>query len=529
MTYSHWARLSRATTGFLAAGAVMSFASACLNLEVTNPNALDLNRAYLNPATAQASIVGGWKNATASWEGRTVANCPTIPLSNWANEMTSTTNANGLTPRNYASEPRLAIDNYDVQNCVTRYTWDPAYLAIAGAREGYQAIIIHNHKFGDTTTIATGADTPRLKLFARFIIAIQTIRLGLLFDQSFITDETTNPTTVPTLSPYQAVLAAGVSQLRKIIADAKAAPDFTLPSDWINQNPITRDELVRLSYAWITRAEVYGPRTKAERDAVNWAAVLARLDSGITRDFTEKADPAVGGTTGTWINTSFNNSTFRMHYRFLGPADTSGEYQAWLALNFDRRRAFVISTPDRRIHATGNANAAGTRFARQTTSMSNLATQGDYLNSWYRSIRYLNTTADSGSKGNIPYVTLDEMKFIRAEALYRLGQKQAAADLINLTRVPAGLRAVGVDGPPNNASCVPRKGNGTCGDLFDAIKYEKRIELFPYLAEVSFADTRGWGELITGTPLHIPASGRDLANYGMRIYTFGGGGEGSAP
>jgi hypothetical protein len=121
------------------------------------------------------------------------------------------------------------------------------------------------------------------------------------------------------------------------------------------------------------------------------------------------------------------------------------------------------------------------------------------------------------------------MNFITAEALYNLGRKAEAAALINPTRIAAGLKAVDANGPPNDASCVPRKPDGNCGDLFDAIKYEKRMELFPLLAEVSYFDTRGWGELLSGTPIHLPASGRDLASNGIAIYTFGGGGPGSAP
>jgi hypothetical protein len=113
--------------------------------------------------------------------------------------------------------------------------------------------------------------------------------------------------------------------------------------------------------------------------------------------------------------------------------------------------------------------------------------------------------------------------------LYNLNQKTAAAAIINPSRIAAGLKPVDVNGPPSDASCVPRKASGTCGDLFDALKYEKRMELFPLLAEVSYFDTRGWGELVTGTPIHLPPSGRDLASMGIPIYTFGGGGPGSAP
>ena len=531
MERMHRARLSRERNRVLVAGLVLLTASACFDLEVTNPNTLDVARAYQSPISSEASIVGAWKVGASSMQGRVAGGtCSAVPLAAWANELTGTATLNGgLDPMIYAAEPRTALDNTNVQNCATRFAWYDAYSAIAGSREAFQAIVSHGFRYGDTTTVRSGVDTPRLKIFARLIIAIHTIRIGLLYDQGFITDTATNPQEQQNLSPYKDVIAAGVAQMRGVIADALATPDFTTPVTWINQNAITRAEFVRIAQSWIQRAEVYAPRTAEERKAVNWNAVLARADSTISRDFTEKADPNVANTTGTYITLSLSNNTVRINNRFLGPSDTSGEYQKWLALTTATRKAFVISTPDRRIHAAGDPTRAGTRFTRQTTVMGNLGTVGEYLGSWYRGTKYLNAAADSGRNAIVPYITVDEMKFIRAEALYNLGRRAEAAALINPSRIAAGLKAVDANGPPNDGSCVPRKVDGKCGDLFDAIKYEKRMELFPLLPEVSYFDTRGWGELLSGTPIHMPPSGRDLASNGIAIYTFGGGGPGSAP
>ena len=55
------ARLFRATIQCLLAGTALLLAAACFSLDVTNPNNLDLSRAYVSPATAEASIVGAWK------------------------------------------------------------------------------------------------------------------------------------------------------------------------------------------------------------------------------------------------------------------------------------------------------------------------------------------------------------------------------------------------------------------------------------------------------------------------------------
>jgi hypothetical protein len=152
------------------------------------------------------------------------------------------------------------------------------------------------------------------------------------------------------------------------------------------------------------------------------------------------------------------------------------------------------------------------------------------MHSNYHSTRYRNPPAlNFHSTGRLPIITMDEMKYIRAEALYRLNRRNEVPALLNPTRVAAGLAPVTVDGPPNTPSCVPRRDDGTCGDLWDALMYEKRIDLFPLDAAATFFDQRGWGKLLRGTPLHFPVHGRELETLGLPIYTFGGTGPGSAP
>lgn len=497
--------------------------AACSDLDVTDPNNLGIETVFNNAANTEAALIGSWKAYTQVNR----STCPTLVYSLWGHDITTTSS----TYLDFATEPRLPINNRDNVNCATRVSYWTPYEASAGAREAFIGITTNNLKFG-TVNAATpnGADTPNRKLFAKFIIAISQLKLSLTTDQAYITDTITpgfNKTDV-TLVPWQDVLANAKAQLNVAIAEAKATPNFTWPALFINGRPITRDELIRVMYSFLVRADVYSPRTPAQRAAVNWAAVLARLDSGITRDFGFQADPAVAGTASTYINNSFAQNTVRIHNRLLGPADTSGRYQAWVAANLANRTAFTITTPDRRIHGVTN-NLPGTRFTRVTSTMGSAA-NGAYLTSSYRSTRYLNTAADSGNRAFIQVISMDEMKFIRAEALWRLGRNAEAAALINPTRVAAGLKPVDANGPPAGRDCVPRKDSGACGDLFDAIQYEKRIELYPTEGDIPWFDARGWGKLVPGTPVHNPVSGRELISLGLPYYTFGGiGSPGTAP
>ena len=87
-------------------------------------------------------------------------------------------------------------------------------------------------------------------------------------------------------------------------------------------------------------------------------------------------------------------------------------------------------------------------------------------------------------------------------------------DIVNRTRVPAGLPPFsdpnGV--APGGTRCVPKRGDGSCGTLWDAFVYEKRIELFHYGPFTEFVDRRGWGDLASGTFLDFPAPDTSLGS-----------------
>ncbi len=495
----------------------------CLDLQVNDPNGLNLANIYTSPANTEAALVGAFR----SYFDIFTSSCPSLPFEIYGNMLTTTSTS--YIP--FAAEPRIPIDNFDNLNCTSRYTWNNPYEAAAQAREVYQGITQNKLTYGVVNAaFPNGQDTPSRLVFAKFIVAASQLQLGLTNDSAYITDVKTSQGDYGTkLEPYQAVLANAVLQLREMIFDAKAAPDFVFPQLWVNGQSITRDQIVRVAQSLITRAQVYGPRNKADRDAVNWNQVLARMDSTVLVDFGVQAQADISRLRSIYYENSAAQNTVRISNRFIGPADTSGQYQAWLAKNIADRGVIRIVTPDRRIHAASGPTAKGTRFEYRTTSMSS-ASLGSYLTSSYRNFRYLNATADSGRTAFHRLVSRGEMDMIRAEALYRVGRGAEAAALINPTRVAAGLKAVTASGPPAGADCVPRRNDGTCGDLFDAIQYEKRIEYYPLAGDISWYDQRGWGKLLPGTPFQIPVLGRELATRGLPIYTYGGvGGPGSAP
>jgi len=527
----HVAPRTRFTRSLAALLGGATLVSSCLPLEVTNPNTPDIGQVFGSGQNIEAALLGSWRAFWGVAQGaRGSASFPVVQLSILGNEMTSANLAEALTA--VTAEPRFAIDNRNQGGWTNRKPWYDLYESMSSARDAYQAMADKGLQVGlVTTAIPEGTDTQRSRVFAKFMIGVNTIYLGMLFNQAYLTDEKTDPLTfVYELKPYQQVTENGIRILREAIAEARAARDFTLPANLINAQTYTRDELIRVMHSYIIRARVYNARTPQERNAVPWGQILAQLDSGIvTRNFAQQADLTIAATASSYYQNSYLQTNARTNTRLVGPADTSGEYQRWVARPLGERAQITVVTPDRRIHAATGATVAGTRFARLPTQSMSTA-NGTYMHSHYRSVRFLVPPLNNYHQvGLITTMSIDEMKYLRAEALIRLNRQAEAVALINPTRVAAGLAPVTVAGPPEGRACVPKRDDGSCGDLFDALQYEKRIDLYPTEAIIAFADARGWGKLISGTPIHFPVHGRELELLGFPYYTFGGGGVGSAP
>jgi hypothetical protein len=77
---------------------------------------------------------------------------------------------------------------------------------------------------------------------------------------------------------------------------------------------------------------------------------------------------------------------------------------------------------------------------------------------------------------------------------------------------------------------VPRKLNGQCGSLWDALRYEKGIEMLGVSGVLAFFDARGWQTLAPNSFTQLPVPGRELGTLQLDLYTFGGpGGQSIAP
>jgi hypothetical protein len=504
----------------------------CQELTLTNPNNPDRGRALQQPASVEALAAASFR----SWWPNVHDEAPVWAMSTMADEFTAAFFDFGILVA--SSEPRVAFDNSQTyaDRFVNQDPWYSLYATLSQTNDVLQVL-----DSGLTVQTGTQDDTPRTRAVAKLVQGLSHGYLALYFDRAWIITErtSTDTLTVPGTtrlrgdpSPYRAVMDTALGELAEAARIAQGAT-FTLPEGgWLFQS-MTSAELARLARSYAARLRAQVARTPAERQAVGWAQVIADVDAGVTRDFTPIAVPGVFFNDFTRVAARTRVATqpgdfARVDYMTVGPADSTGRFLSWINTPVSGRTRFQIVTKDRRIQPAGSPAADGKYFG-YTTSQRYQDARGTYhqSNYWYRR----SGTGESWQNGPQLALTVDEMQLLKAEGLIRLNRAAEAVPLVNRTRVRNGeLPPVTLEGPPNEAGCVPRKLNGQCGSLWDALRYEKRVELIGIHPPGAFLDGRGWGTLARDTPVHFPIPGRELATLQRPLYSFGGqGGQGSAP
>jgi hypothetical protein len=502
-----WTNIVRGwLTGFVALAAV-----GCADLDVTNPNEPDTDKVLRTPADVESLIASSFHTW---WHANTIR-YPTMALATMADQHGSRWADWGM--QDLSTEPRVAITNdvgWDFINFLET-PWYGNYRANKAANDGLNAILNRDMELGPA-----GSDTQRGIAFARFVQGISHGQIALLFDQGFIVDENTDLAETLPLVPYTEVLERAIASLEEAIEIAESKT-FTIPSTgWIHDLTITNEDLARLAHSFLARFLAATPRSLEERKAVDWQKVIYHAERGVEAPWgpTHYGDD-------WWAGHHWMFSTYRTSLRLLGLSDQSGAYQEWESVAPTARRPFLIDTDDRRV--TGGTPTTSGKYTEYTSDTLVPEERGVWHQSNYRHSRW-DWIADSDGTPLIN-LTPAEMRLLIAEGHYWRNEMELAAEIVNETRVAIGeLPPVTVSGT-SGERCTPRRRDGSCGDLFDALKWEKYLETMQTGAGLMFYDKRGWEELYPGTPVQLPIPARELIELRMPIYTFGGGGQGSAP
>jgi hypothetical protein len=510
--------LLRRAACLVACGTLMS----CIDLTRPNNNDPDRVRATNSPGDVEALIASTFQ----IWWPRVYGTTPSVMWAAMGYERSTPFLC--YSSQEMSQEPRPAWNNTTVyvRSNTSSGTWQDLYSVISLANDGLAAL-------DRGVQIGTnGADNTRARAFAKFMQGIAHGYLALQYDKAVIVDEHTDIDTLatPTYQPYPEVMSAAIAMLKTAIAISDTA-NFTLPSvGWIPGLALTSKDLSRLAHTYIARFEAYVPRTATERAAVNWADVIAQIAAGVTSDFAP-----IGSPTGLVDNgkrifaraNAFPGDQQRASNWLVGPADSLDGFKNWVATPVAERNPFQLRTADRRIQGDA-VGSKGTYFGYDPNVSWMNPTRGLYLRSFYYFYRF--GAGTTWNNGPLVAITRTEMDLLKAEAAIRLGRADEAVPLINKTRIANGkLPPVDLSGPPDRAGCVPRKTTGACGSLWDALRYEKRIELAGVDGQVAFYDARGWNTLAEKSFLELPIPGRELEIQRLPNYTFGGGGPMSAP
>lgn len=520
----------RAVTA-LTAVTVLSGCEAESALTVVNEDQPDVGRAFATADGIQAILRNGFAQALGATNvsGSITPAAAVMSFENYG----SVANF-GMNLR--ATIPRSPIDNHKGNVTEAENFRDFQQLSLRGRTVANAIRALDAFKAGGGTLGSEAIDN-RDRSFAFYGLAVMNGEMALAYDSVAVSHPGLASDEVPPLQHYNAAMEDALKQLDSAIALANAGTSaFPLPLTYIKNaaGPTTHADYIRLLRSMKARFRAGVARTPAERAAVNWGEVVSDAANGITDDFVLDLNSNEGWGHG-WLNQAMVFTGWHsMTPYIIGMADTSSGYQGWLSVPRGSRAGFLIHTPDDRFPK------GATRAAQQANSPAAAAV----LPSTYFRVRPAGEDTPGEPWGSSPYdfirfrsyrtnasvgpwiwFSRGENDMLRAEGLIRLNRASEAVPLINRTRVLNGLPAFPAGSDANTrapaspggsaTSCVPRTPTGAgnaleCGTLFEAMKWEKRMESIFSGYLQWFTDSRGWGDLATGTRLMWPVPYQEM-------------------
>lgn len=405
----------------------------------------------------------------------------------------------GLTLQGMADVTTMSWGNWALQDMTwePRQTWDNSSTYVyAGVTESYFNAL--HAVLADANAIIGGlesgevafSDEDKYESLGKFGQAAALGYLGLTFDKVYASDETGTLNEGEPLD-YMAAIEFSVSKLDEAIAAADRG-SFTL-SEQIHGKSYSSEEWSQYLNTFAARLLANSARNSQERASLDWNRILSYSQKGLTFDWKTGQDG--------WINWSGGWFTYAV-------------YPGW-----GRTDMRVISMLDPDYPSTWPADAtslppASSEDNRLETDYEHLSSQAfreDRGTYHFSSYRYtgLDYLIQSDWTADIVEARKVENDLYIVEAYLRLGNLQEAADIINSgTRVNrGGLNPIAAE---ENA-------------LWDAIHYERILELQNTSMGLTFFEMRGRDLLQEGTLLHFPIPGAALDAAGLPQYTFGAG------
>jgi hypothetical protein len=420
-------------------------------------------------------------------------------------------------------------------------------------RSAANAIAALNKFIAGGSSTGSPARDARARSVGFFELGYGLGNVALIYDSAAIITPDVPSDVVPPLSASKDVMDAALKMLDSALAVSQSANassgtnGWPVPGTWLSGGTsppdVTLARWQQIIHSYKARFRAGQARTPTQRAAVDWNAVIADATAGIQSDFIVAAD-ATNGWNATWQQQLAVDATWSQMTPFvLGMADTTGAYDAWLQTPLNSRTPFLLRTPDKRFPSgdTRAAQQAVTGSSRAGTPAGSILyfrnrpsgedNQAEPWGTWYYDNWRDWAIRASGGNGPYPALTVAENDMLAAEGYIRTNRVDQAVPLINTYRTRAGLPAipattdVNTQVPGGNA-CVPRVPQPpsftttACGNVYEAMKWEKRLETsFTGYAQW-YIDSRGWGDLAQGTVLEWPVPWQELyARQNLALYT----------
>jgi hypothetical protein len=513
-------------------------------LSVINPNNPDVARVYGTPKDVETIISKLFQQMWNAQQGNIGIGVQSMVMSL---ESHSGLANFGMGAR--AAIPRGPISN-DLGNSDQDIIFNDFDKLTRNARSAANAIAAIDRFIAAGTTIGSQARDARARSFGYFVLGYGLGNLALLYDSSAVITPAVPSDEIPALSTAQTIMTTALAMLDSALvisaspAASNGANGWPIPGAWVSGSDLSLSRYQQVVHSYKARFRANFARTKAERLAVDWNAVVNDAVAGITTDFTVNAN-ATTGWAATWVQQLAVDATWSQMTPFiLGMADTAGSYDAWLATPINDRTPFLLRTPDKRFPAgaTRAAQQAVSGSGRSGTPAGTILYYRNRPNgddspaaswgNWYYDNQRFWSILQAGGNGPVMAFSLAENEMLAAEGYIRTSRTALAVPLINKYRTRAGLAAIltGTSDPnaivPGGTACVPRVPqpptftSTACGTVYEAMKWEKRLETaFTGYAQW-FLDARGWGDLIVGTVLEWPVPWQELyARQNLTIYT----------
>lgn len=508
--------------------AVLGVSACGDSLAVVNKNNPDIDRAYSTPAGVEGVIAGLGVQLYNHQRQNEGVNTQSKILS--GESFTSVNNFGGA-PR--AALPRVPISNSlgnDIQAGNREHYYDMSSAA-RGAANVVRALENLIVELGPDA-LGSAEATNRARAFGYFVLGQALANLSYAYDSSAWVSPAIPSDSITPLSGYAEVNAKAVEMLDSAFVSASAGME-PLDATWLSSAaPVPQAEFVRIIRSIRARVRAGAARSPAERAAVNWALVIADAENGLTSDFETTVGGSTGWTGGYHVIQSYVPGGWHsapMYY--YGMADTSGRYSTWLATPRDSRTAFLVETPDARwpVGATRAVQTAESptsvaipapRYMRNRPPSEDVPITGWGLSYYdHRRWGFIRVASNSGV---LVEMGRAESDLLAAEGYIRANNFAAAAALIDRTRTANGLPAltgVIVDATtpvPGGTACVPQVPQAPnftsagCGTIWEAMKYEKRMETAFTGYMQWFNDNRGWGDMIVDTALEWPVPYQEM-------------------